>query len=154
MKVLDHVVDACDSARHVAQQIILVAAVDTDVGVCVPGQHRVNAAVTLLKIVEVTVHRIPACSRVVEVAVLDHHLGLNEGCLCPLEFRTIVFPAVKASADQAFMPIVLDVGKPVLEVRLRCGHLALPGAAVVLGFGRVGRPRNLLALRRKLRILA
>ena len=44
----------------------------------VPDQDRVDTSVTFLEVVKITVHRIAASDEIIEVAVLDHHLGLDE----------------------------------------------------------------------------
>ena len=78
MEVGDHLFQAGGPARHITQQVILVAVVDSDVGIGVPDQDGVDSAVALPKVVKVTVHGVSARRRVVEVAVLDHHLRLDE----------------------------------------------------------------------------
>src|ERR1041385_177588 len=52
--------------------VVLIAIIDTDVGINRPNEHRINSAVTSLQVVQIFVDGITPCLRVVEVAVLAH----------------------------------------------------------------------------------
>ena len=106
VKIVDHLLQAGDAAGHVARQIVLVAIVDADVRIDGPDQHAVDAAVALFQIVEIAVDRVLAGDRIVEVAILDHHLRLHEVALRPLQLGAIVLGVVVADADQLLVPPV------------------------------------------------
>ena len=121
---------------HVVEQVELVAVVDANVRINRPDEHRIDAAVALVEIVQIAVDGVARANRIVEVAVLDHHLRLDKTALRPLQFRAIVFGAVVADAGEALGPPLFDVGQPGREIgRVRgAGDLvALRGVAAVLG---------------------
>ena len=78
MKVANHLPHSGHSARHAADQIVLVAVIDAHVRIGRPDQHRVDSAVALFQIIEIAIDGVLARDRIVEVAVLNHHLRLNE----------------------------------------------------------------------------
>ena len=57
--------------------------IDADVRIDGPDQDGVDAAVSLLQIVEIAIDGVLAGFGIVEVAVLDHHLRLDEARLRP-----------------------------------------------------------------------
>ena len=71
--------DTWQSPGHAREKIELPAVVDPKVGIRVPHQDRINAAVPSLEVVQVFVDGVLACLRVVEEAVVHHHLRLHEG---------------------------------------------------------------------------
>src|SRR5207248_6379480 len=87
MKIRHHLPDTGQSSWQGVHHVVLVAPVDADIAIHRPNQHAVDSAVTLFHIIEVTVYRVFARNRIVEIAVLDHHLRLDETTLGPLEFR-------------------------------------------------------------------
>ncbi len=97
----------------IAQQVELVAVVDADVRVDGPEQDAVDAAVALLQVVEVAVHGVAARDGIVEVAVLHHHLRLDEAALRPLEFGAGIDLAGESGADTSFGAIARDLGEPL-----------------------------------------
>ena len=152
MEIFNHLPEPCRAARHVHQQVVLVAVVNADVRVGVPDENGINSPVALFEIVEVAVHGEAACHWVVESAILDHHLRLDEARLSPLELGAVIFNAVVAHADQMFEAPMLEVGQPFAADRFARAGLSGLGAAV-LAFVGIGRAGNLLALRRKFRVL-
>ncbi len=136
MEVRDHVFERRESSRHVSQHVELVAVVDADVGIDRPQQHAVDPAVALLEVFEKAVHGVAPGGRIVEIAVLDHRLRLDEAALRPLQLGPFVDVAAQAGADAALGAIL--------------PHLLQPFGGV--GFG--GRPGELLPLRRVLGVLS
>ena len=67
-----------DARADVIGYACLVAIIDADIRVDVPNQHTVYSAVASLEIVEITIDRVLARDRIVEITILDHHLGVNE----------------------------------------------------------------------------
>jgi hypothetical protein len=128
MEVGDHLMETGQAPGHVAQQVVLVAVVQSDVWIGVPYQNAIYAPVALIEIVKVAVRRVFASYGIVEITVLHHHLRLDETALSPLEFRAGVLGTVVADAYAALRAPVLNVGKPRCE---RC---------------RVGRTRDFLIL--------
>ena len=118
MEVGDHLPQAINASGHVPSHIVLIAIVDTDVGVRLPDQHAVDPSVAALQVIEITVHAVLACAGVVKVPVVNHHLRLNEARLCPLELWPIVLRAVVTDADPPLHAPVLHVRKPFLKI---CG---------------------------------
>ena len=114
MKVRNHLAHARHATRHVAEQVVLIPAVNADIGVSVPDQDRVNAPVTFLEVVQIAVYGVLPCRGIIKVAVLDHHLRLDKGLLSPLEFRAIVLLAAVPGANQPLATIVLQVRQPRL----------------------------------------
>ena len=112
MEVGNHLANSRNAARHAANQVVLVAVVDAHVRVGRPDQDRIDSAEALVEIVEVAVDGVLARDRIVEVAVVDHHLRLDETGLRPLELRAIVAGTVVADADAALVAPVADVGQP------------------------------------------
>src|SRR6202789_4739134 len=98
MEVVDHFADALDAPRHGADHVMLVAVIDTHVGISRPDEHRVDASVTLIEIIEVAVHRVLARLWIIEVAILHHHLRLYETGLRPGKLRHRIGSIVKAVA--------------------------------------------------------
>ncbi len=86
MKVGDHLFHAFDAAGHGAHHVVLIAVVDAHVRIGRPDENRIDAAVSLLEVVEIAIDRVLAGDRIVEVAVVHHHLRLNEAGLGPLQF--------------------------------------------------------------------
>ena len=90
MEVRNHLLHAGDAARHAANQVVLIAIVDSHVWICRPDQDGIDSAVPLFEIVEVTIDGVLAGDRIVEVAILNHHLRLHETGLRPLQCGQIV----------------------------------------------------------------
>src|SRR5208337_1131680 len=119
----------------------------------VPNQNRVNPAVALLEVVQITVYCIFAGDGIVEVPLLDHHLRLNEAGLRPLQLRPPILGAVVTHANQALASPVADVVEPRLKGLSRVLDFATAVTTLARGnFGLV-RAGDLLALRGELSIL-
>ena len=103
VKIRHHLFDPRDAAGHIAEAIELVAVVDADVRVYRPDEHSVDPAVALLQIVKVSIHGVSSRHRIVEVAVLHHHLRLDETALRPLQFGAIILGAGILHSAQALL---------------------------------------------------
>ena len=110
VEVGDHLANAFDAAGHGLDHLQLVAVVDAHVWIGGPDEHGVDAAVAFFEIVEIAVDGVAAGDGVIEVAVLDHHLRLDEAGLGPLERGQFVARWVEGGADAA-------LGAPVLRYR-------------------------------------
>ena len=97
----------------------------------------VDAAVALVEVVEVAVDGVAAGDGVVEIAVLDHHLGLDEAGLGPLEGGELVTGGVVAGADAALGAPMLEVAQPELMGvwSARGGVRSFPGIVQVDALG-------------------
>jgi hypothetical protein len=129
---------AGEAAGHAANQVVLIAIIDSQVRVRRPDQNGIDAALALFEIVEVTVDGVLAGGGIVEVAILNHHLRLREAGLRPLQCRQIVPGAVVANSDAPFRSPVCDISEPRLvfglAARLRSAFLqALHGQAFRYG---------------------
>ena len=151
MEVGDHLAHAFETAWHRRNHVQLVTVIHAHVWIGGPHQHRVNTAVALFQVVEIAIHGVAAGHRVVEVAVLDHHLRLDKAGLCPAGLRLFVACRVVARANAAFRPPMLQVFEPefVRVCSATCLHPIFPGVVQVQAVGR----RNLLSLGRILRVL-
>ena len=129
MEVRDHAAHALESPGHVLEHVELVAIVDAEVRVRRPDQYRVDATVAALEVVEVAVDRVATGARVVERAIMDHHLRLDERRLRPGERGVGVPRAVMAGADAPLVAPVDDVAQPLGVDRLVAGCGARRGAA-------------------------
>jgi hypothetical protein len=78
MKVGNHLANTFNAARHGAHHVQLIAVIDTHVGVGGPNEYGVNAPIALIEIVEVAVDSISMSYGIVEIAIVHHHLRLNE----------------------------------------------------------------------------
>ena len=78
MKISNHLPHAFHAAGHRAHHILLVPVVDSHVWIGGPDEHGVDAAVALFQVVEITVNGVFSGDWIVEVAVMHHHLRLNE----------------------------------------------------------------------------
>ena len=128
-----------------SNHVELVAIVDAHVGIGGPDQHRVDAAIALLEIVEIAIDGVLAGDGIVEVAILHHHLRLDEAGLRPLERGQIIARTVIADADAPLGAPVLKVLQPV-GMRSRSAAGAGHGLPDVVQVHAVGR-WNLLAAR-------
>ena len=115
VEVGHHLADGGDSAGHVAEVIELAAVIDADVGIGVPDEDGVDTSVAFIEIIEVAVDGVFAGGGIEEVAVFDHHLGLHETALGPLEFGPVVFGTVVADAFEILHAPALHVGEPAGE---------------------------------------
>jgi hypothetical protein len=111
MEVRNHLSHARNAARHAANQVMLIPVVDPHIRMGRPDQHRLDSPIPPLQIVHVPVHGVVPRHRIVEVAILNHHLRLNETGLRPLERRKVVAGTVIPCADTAFIPPMADVGQ-------------------------------------------
>src|ERR1022692_1181534 len=112
MKITDHLAETIETAGHGAQHIVLIAVVYADVGVRVPDENGVNASVTLLQVVKITVHSVAVSYRIVESAIFHHHLGLNETGLRPLQRGIAIVGVVETHADAVLEAPVLKLSHP------------------------------------------
>ena len=149
MEVRNHLPHARNTSWHGADHVVLVAVVDSHVRIRGPDQHRIDSAVSLFQIIEITIHRVAVRDRIVEITVFDHHLRLKKAGLRPLECRQVVARAVVADANPAFIAPMPNVGQPgimlILSARRgstfpRAFHLEAFRAGYLLPVGIPGRP--------------
>src|SRR5579872_7433687 len=103
---------------------MLVAVVDPHVGISWPDQHRIDAAEALLQVIEIAVDSVFACDRIVEVAILDHHLRLNEARLGPLQRWHVVARTTVSDPDEPLITPMCDISKPAFLVFGGAGFMA------------------------------
>ena len=84
MKIGDHLADARDSARQGANQVMLIAIIDAQIGVGRPDQNCIDSAIALQRVVNIAIYGVAVSRRIVEKTIFDHHLRLNETGLRPL----------------------------------------------------------------------
>ena len=137
MERVDRVTQSVEAAGQVVGEIDLVAVVDADVRIDVPEQHAVDAAEARVEVVEIAVDGVLGALDVVEIAVLDHRLHVDEVALRPREFGPSIGRVVVADAHEVFLaplaqtldPIrgdaLVDGDGPLADVRERpAGRLA------------------------------
>jgi len=90
MKIGNHLPHARYTSGHAANHVMLVPVIDAHIRIRRPDQHRINAAISLFEIVEISIHRIFVGYRIVKIAVFHHHLWLNKTGLGPLERGHVV----------------------------------------------------------------
>jgi hypothetical protein len=130
MKVSNHLLQAIDAARHGANHVVLITIVDAHIWIGSPDQDSIDAAIALVEVVQVAINRVLPALRIVEVAVMHHHLRLDETGLRPLQSRYLIPCAIVANANAALCPPMGDICKPLLMSKGRAGRVAsLPRAA-------------------------
>src|SRR5579859_7094380 len=148
MEVRNHLAHARNASRHRPDQVVLVAVIDPHIGIGRPDQNRVNSAVSFFQIVEIAIDGVAVRYRIVEIAVLYHHLWLEETGLGPLKCRHIVAGTLVADANASFIAPVTDVGQPgiMLALSARGGstfpspfHDEAAGSGNLLTFGMILR---------------
>jgi len=77
MKISHHLFDAFYAAWHRSHHIMLVARVDTHVGIRRLDKHGIDSAISLFEIIQVTINGVLARNRIIEIAILHHQLGLQ-----------------------------------------------------------------------------
>ena len=101
---------------QVAKQIVLIAAVDTQVRISRPQQHAVDASVALIQVREVTVHRVLQRARIVEEAIVNHHLRLNKTRLRPQKLPARILRSLITHSQQMFGAPMLHVLAPFFNL--------------------------------------
>ena len=101
---------------------MLISVIDAHVRIGGPDEHRVDSAIALLDIIEITIDGVFMGDRIVEISILHHHLWLKKARLRPLERRQVIPRAVIPYANAAFITPVSNVGQPsimlILSTRL------------------------------------
>ena len=113
VEILDRAFQSGQPARKIRGHVELVAIVDADVRIDIPEQDAVQPAEALLQIVQVAIHGVATGHRIIEIAVLHHHLRMHEVALRPLQFRAAVVGVVVADAGQVLAAPVAQLGDPV-----------------------------------------
>src|SRR3984957_7906523 len=116
MKVSDHLFDSGNTSRHSTKQVILIAIVNSYVGIYRPDQYGIDATVAFLEIVQIFIYGIFSPGRIVEVTIFDHRLRLNKTGLRPLQFLTFVFLPRIARPEPCFTPPAGNVVEPELVI--------------------------------------
>ena len=110
MEVIHHFAHTWNAARHGADQVVLVAIIDAHIRIGRPDKNCIDAAKSLLEIIEVAVNRVFAGNRIIEISLLDHHLRLDKGRLRPFESRQLISLRAIANAD---LPLCTPMGEVV-----------------------------------------
>ena len=116
MKIGHRLLQPFDAARHGTRQRGLVTVVDADVGIDIPDEHAVDAAVALLQIIQIPVHRVFSGDRVVEISILHHHLRVHEIALRPLRGGQAILLVVVAHADAMLVPPFAQIAQPCRDI--------------------------------------
>ena len=145
VEVVDHLLERGDTAREGADEIVLAAAVDADVGIALPDEDTVDAAVAFGYIFEIAVDGVLARDLVIEEAVFGHHLRLHEAGLGPLKFGALVFGGVVAGADAVFVAPVEDFPTPFAELSRASSEL-IAARRIVTAAARAAGPGFLEAV--------
>ena len=116
VEIRHHLPDARQAARQRAHHVVLIAGIDADVAINRPHQHAVDAAIAPFQIIQVTIHSVFTGHWIVEIAVLHHHLRLNETALRPLERGPIILGARVMHFAQPLLPPMAHRVEP-------CGRL-------------------------------
>ena len=121
----------------------MVAVIDAHIRIGGPEEYGVDSAVALFEIAKIPIDGVSARDRIIEIAVVDHHLWLHEARLSPPERGQIISRTAVADANAPFVPPVGDIGEPCFVFALCAGlRPTLPSA---FHYQTVGR-RNLLSL--------
>src|ERR1700722_229926 len=150
MKVSDHLFDSGNTSRHSTKQVILIAIVNSDVGIYRPDQYGIDTTVALLEIIEIFIYGIFSRDRIVEVTIFDHHLRLDKTGLRPLQFLAVVFLPGIARPEPRFTPPASNVVEPELVI---VRGTALRWSEIGSNWVKAFRARNLIAIRRVMGIL-
>ena len=144
VKIRDHLANTGNSARHGTNHVMLISVVDAYVRISRPDQDGIDPAVTIQSVIDVPINRIAVSNRIVEKAVLYHHLGLQETRLRPFQSGPIITGIVVTNADAPLVAPVSYIGKPIFVI-FRCTrsrpafpgalHLEALGAGNLLPFG-------------------
>ena len=102
-----------DPAGHGPHHVLLVAIIDAHVGIGRPDKYAVDSAISLLEVIQIAIHRVLACQRIVEITVMHHHLRLEKTRLRPLDNRKRVAARIIADTNAAFRAPMCQVGKPL-----------------------------------------
>src|ERR1700761_9462784 len=124
MKVLHHLANTGQAAGHGPNHVMLITVVDSYVRIGGPDQHRVDASVSLLQIVQITVYGVFLSYRIVKISILHHHLRLNEFRLRPLQRRHVVSRTVITDANPPLCPPMRNVYEPLLMRRICARRIA------------------------------
>src|SRR6266852_2182752 len=144
VEIRNHLSHARNASRHRTDHVVRVAVVYAHVRVRGPDEDSVDSAVSFFQIVQITTDRVAVSDRIVEIAVLHHHLRLEKAGLRPLELRSAVARPVVADADLAFITPVANICQPgvVLVLSTRCGsslpcsfHVEAAGGGNLLTIG-------------------
>ncbi len=112
VEVGDHAPDPLEPAGHAEQHVDLIASVDAHIGVGWPNQHGIDAAISLLEVVQEAVDRVAPRRGVVEIAVLHHYLRLYVRALCPFQAGVVVAGDVQPHANATLGAPRPDIGEP------------------------------------------
>src|SRR5579875_58863 len=114
MEIRYHLFDAGEATWHAHDHVELIAVVNAHVRISRPNKYCINTTVAPFQIVKVTVYSVFFCHRIMEVAILHHHLRLNKTALFPLQDRIAVAPIIEyqPSTNRALEAPVLDVFEP------------------------------------------
>src|SRR3954453_13127804 len=98
MKLADHLLHARKATWQIAEQIVFITIVDADVRIDGPEQDRIDPTVSLDKVVKITIDGVFSGDRIVEIAIFNHCLWLNECALRPEQLRSMVLSIIVLNA--------------------------------------------------------
>src|SRR5438105_11560226 len=129
MKIRHHLFQSLHTAGHGARHVMLVSIVDACVWINRPNEYGIDPAVTLLEVIEIAIDCVFARDRIVEIAVVHHHLRLDKAMLTPLKLRQCVAGGIVPDINTAFRTPVCNFGEPVtMSGRCASGGSAQPYA--------------------------
>lgn len=108
VKISDHLPDAGCAARHGEDHVQLIAVVDAQIGIGGPDDHRIDAAIALVEIVQIPGHGVFAACRIIEVAIFHHHQRLDKTRSRPFESGGGISRAVIADINSPLHPPVVE----------------------------------------------
>ena len=83
MKICNHLAHARDSAGHRTNHVVLIAIVDAHIRIGWPDEDGINSSIALHSIVDISIHSVVIANWVVQEAIVNHHLRLDETGLGP-----------------------------------------------------------------------
>src|SRR3954453_8254818 len=102
---------------------MLVAIIDSHVGIGLPNEDAINSAIASVEVIEVTIHCVPASNRIVKVSIMHHHLGLDKTGLRPLKGREGEPRWIIPDADSALGAPMHEIRKPLLMSERSAGNI-------------------------------
>jgi len=101
VELIDHALEAGDTAGKITEEIELIAVVGADVGIDVPDEDGIDGAEARFGFVEKTIDGVFVLVGIVEAAVPDEELDLREDVLRPFEFGARVLRVTVAKQRAA-----------------------------------------------------
>ena len=112
MELINHTAHAGDATGEIAQHIKLIAVVNSEVGIDMPDQNRVDGSNAALGFGKKTVDSVLALLGIVETAIPNEKLHLRKDALRPLQVGAVVLGAVVAQQRAAIPAPGLQTFEP------------------------------------------